>query len=114
MISRAERSANYVILVLFAAFALAPIGTVLAAALGPDDAPGSGSGSAASIAGLHVGNFAAAWHVGHFGTYLRMSLLVSVFVVTVSVILSISVDTRWERCVSAARRCCSTPSFSAS
>ncbi|PWU59224.1 sugar ABC transporter permease [Micromonospora globispora] len=89
MISRAERSANYVILVLFAAFALAPIGTVLAAALGPDDAPGSGSGSAASIAGLHVGNFATAWHVGHFGTYLRMSLLVSVFVVTVSVILSI-------------------------
>ncbi|MFU8874258.1 carbohydrate ABC transporter permease [Micromonospora sp. SL4-19] len=89
MISRAERLANYAILVLFAAFALAPIGTVLAAALGPDDAPGSNSGSAASIAGLHVGNFATAWQVGHFGTYLRTSLLVSVFVVAVSVVLSI-------------------------
>jgi raffinose/stachyose/melibiose transport system permease protein len=85
MISRAERSANYAILALFAAFALTPIGTILVTALGPDDASGSSPG----FAGLHVGNFARAWGVGHFGTYLRMSLLVSVSVVTVSTILSI-------------------------
>jgi raffinose/stachyose/melibiose transport system permease protein len=88
MISRAERCANYAILALFAAFSLAPLGTILVTALGPDDASG-GVGNTASVAGLHVGNFATAWDVGHLGTYMRMSLLVSVFVVTVSAILSI-------------------------
>jgi raffinose/stachyose/melibiose transport system permease protein len=79
MISRAERSANYAILALFAVFALAPIGTILVTALGPDDASSGGG----------VANFARAFGAGHFGTYLRMSLLVSVFVVTVSAVLSI-------------------------
>jgi raffinose/stachyose/melibiose transport system permease protein len=93
MISRAERAANYVILAMFAAFALAPIATIVGAALSPDDAAATGSGTAASpgatIAGLHVGNFATAFQVGHFGSYLRMSVLVSVFVVAVSAVLSI-------------------------
>ncbi|MGP3932981.1 carbohydrate ABC transporter permease [Nonomuraea sp. KM88] len=79
MISRAERVANYVILSAFAAFALFPIVTILAAALGPAD-----SGDTAGL-----GNFAAAWEIGHFDTYLRSSLLVSAFVVVVSVVLSI-------------------------
>ena len=39
--------------------------------------------------GLHPGNFAQAWQIGHFGTYLRTSLTVSVTVVAVSVVLSI-------------------------
>ena len=85
MISRAERSANYVILVVFALFALVPILTILQSALGPGDAGTAGR----SLAGLHPGNFAEAWRVGHFGTYLRMSVLVSTSVVVVSVILSI-------------------------
>jgi raffinose/stachyose/melibiose transport system permease protein len=79
MISRAEKSANYLILVAFAAFAVAPILTVVQAALAPADA-GDSSG---------LGNFAEAWRIGHFGTYLRMSIAVSVFVVVVSVVLSI-------------------------
>jgi raffinose/stachyose/melibiose transport system permease protein len=79
MISRTERSVNYVVLLAFAAFALAPILTVLQSALGPADA-GDSSG---------FGNFAEAWKIGHFGTYLRMSLAVSVSVVVVSVLLSV-------------------------
>ncbi len=86
MISRAERTANYVVLVAFALFALYPIAAILSAALGPDD---SGDTSALTVAGLHVGNFAQAWDVGHFGTYLRTSLLVSTFVVAVSIVLSV-------------------------
>ncbi|MEU8356834.1 carbohydrate ABC transporter permease [Nonomuraea sp. NPDC048882] len=79
MISRGERMANYVILSVFAAFALYPIVVILAAALGPAD-----SGGTAGLA-----NFAAAWEIGRFGSYLRTSLLVSVFVVVVSVVLSV-------------------------
>ncbi|MGW4471373.1 carbohydrate ABC transporter permease [Nonomuraea sp. NPDC004354] len=88
MISRGERLANYVILLAFAAFALGPVVTILSAALGPDDAAGA-DGQRFSVAGLHVGNFAAAWEVGRFGTYLATSLAVSSFVVVVSVVLSI-------------------------
>lgn len=58
MISRAEKSANYLILVVFALFALTPILTILQAAFGSSDA-GGGSGFA---------NFADAWRIGHFGT----------------------------------------------
>ncbi|MEU7853281.1 carbohydrate ABC transporter permease [Nonomuraea sp. NPDC049141] len=88
MISRGERLANYVILSAFAAFALFPILSILFAALGPDDSADA-TGQGLSVAGLHVGNFAAAWEIGHFGTYLRTSLAVSAFVVVVSVVLSI-------------------------
>ncbi len=88
MISRTERGLNYVILALFAAFALGPIITIVVSALGPDDSA-VGAESTAQIAGLHIGNFAAAWDIGHLGSYLRTSLLVSVFVVAVAVVLSI-------------------------
>jgi len=89
--SRAERSANYVILVAFAIFAILPILTILQAALGPADITGTGTGDqgSASFAGLHFGNFAEAWEVGHFGSYMRMSFMVSASVVVVSVLLSI-------------------------
>jgi len=88
VISRTERGLNYVILALFAAFALGPIITIVVSALGPDDSA-VGAESTAQIAGLHIGNFAAAWDIGHLGSYLRTSLLVSVFVVAVAVVLSI-------------------------
>ena len=88
-VSRAERSANYVILVAFAVFAIIPILTILRAALGPSDSAGAGDEATASVAGLHFGNFVQAWDIGHFGSYLRMSLSVSVSVVVVSVALSI-------------------------
>ncbi|NHN54670.1 carbohydrate ABC transporter permease [Calidifontibacter sp. DB0510] len=84
MIGRGERAANYVILVAFAIFALYPIGKIVAIALGPAD-----SGSGGGILGVHPGNFVDAWQTGHFGSYLRTSLLVSVIVVVVSVLCSI-------------------------
>lgn len=86
-VSRPERLTNYLILVAFAAFALFPILSILGAALGADDSSASAGGG--GIAGLHVANFADAWRIGHFGTYLRTSVAVSVFVVAVSVVLSI-------------------------
>ena len=90
-VSRSERTANYVILLSFALFALIPILTILQAALGPSDSAGTGVGSqgAASFAGLHFANFTEAWQVGHFGSYMRMSFIVSASVVVVSVGLSI-------------------------
>jgi raffinose/stachyose/melibiose transport system permease protein len=79
MIGRGEKSANYLVLIVFALFAITPILTILQAAFASSDT-GESSG---------FGNFADAWEIGHFGTYLRMSLTVSVFVVVVSVFLSI-------------------------
>jgi raffinose/stachyose/melibiose transport system permease protein len=84
-VSAWERSVNYLLLFGFAVFALAPIVSILVSALGPDD----GGPPARSVAGVHVGNFARAWELGQFGTYLRMSAMVTVFVVVVSLVLSI-------------------------
>ncbi len=86
-VSRAERTGNYVILIAFAVFALTPILTILAAALGPDDA--AGGATSGGVLGLHPGNFVQAWDIGRFGSYLRTSLLVSTSVVVVSLVLSI-------------------------
>ena len=67
-----------------------PGGARVIDALGPDDAAGTAGGAATSgILGLHPGNFAKAWDVGHFGSYLRTSLLVSTTVVVISLLLSI-------------------------
>lgn len=86
-VSRAERTGNYLVLVVFAVFALTPILTVLGAALGPDDA--AGGDTSGGVLGLHPGNFAQAWDIGHFGSYLRTSLFVSTTVVVLSLVLSI-------------------------
>ena len=86
-VSRGERLANYAILIAFAVFALYPVLTIVAAALGPDDAAGGQVG--AGVLGLHPENFAKAWEDGHFGSYLRTSVVVSVTVVVVGVTLSI-------------------------
>jgi raffinose/stachyose/melibiose transport system permease protein len=86
-VSRGERVANYAILIAFAVFALYPVLTIVAAALGPDDAAGGQVGE--GVLGMHPENFARAWQDGHFGSYLRTSVVVSVTVVVVSVTLSI-------------------------
>ena len=85
MIGRGEKTANYVILIVFAVLAVYPLLSVLVTALGAPDAGTSGRG----VLGLHFENFTAAWREGHFATYLRASLVVSVTVVLVSVVLSI-------------------------
>ena len=84
MISRAERSANYAVLLLFAVIALFPVALILTTALSPD-AIGAG-GSALS---LEFGNFAEAWNQGRFGSYMRTSVIVAVLVVTLSTVFSI-------------------------
>ena len=88
-VSRAERTGNYLVLLAFAVFALTPILTILAAALGPDDA--AGGATSGGVLGLHPGNFAQAWDIGRFGSYLRTSLLVSTTVVLVCVVGSVCV-----------------------
>jgi raffinose/stachyose/melibiose transport system permease protein len=79
MISQAERVTNYALLLVFGVFALWPVGTVLGAALGPDDAGGPGG----------LANFAAAWEQGRFGTSMLTSLAVSAFVVVTAGLLSV-------------------------
>ncbi|SES49248.1 carbohydrate ABC transporter membrane protein 2, CUT1 family [Pedococcus cremeus] len=86
-VSRGERLANYAILIAFAVFALYPVLTIVVAALGPDDAAGGQVGG--GVLGLHPENFAKAWQDGHFGSYLRTSVVVSATVVVISVTLSI-------------------------
>ncbi|RJK98018.1 carbohydrate ABC transporter permease [Vallicoccus soli] len=86
-VSRFERTTNYLVLGVFAVLALTPVLSVLVAALGPDDS--ATAGPVTTVAGLHVGNFAEAWDVGQFGTYLRTSLLVSVLVVAAALVLSL-------------------------
>ena len=81
MISRAERLLTYGVLVLFAAIALYPVLLILRTALRPDQLGDSG--------GLHFGNFAEAWDEGHFGSYMRTSVVVAVLVVGLSTTLSV-------------------------
>ncbi len=86
-VNRGEATANYVVLVAFALFAVWPVLSVVVAALGPDDA--AGGSVTGGILGLHPENFVTAWDQGRFGTYLRTSLLVSSTVVVVSLVLSL-------------------------
>jgi raffinose/stachyose/melibiose transport system permease protein len=79
VISQAERATNYALLLVFGVFALWPVGTVLGAALGPDDAGGPGG----------LANFAAAWEQGRFGTSMLTSVAVSAFVVVTAGLLSV-------------------------
>ena len=79
-VSRAETTLNYVILLAFAAFALAPVLTILTTSV---SAPLGESG------GLHLENFARAWTVGGFGRSLGNSAVVAAIVVSLATVLSI-------------------------
>lgn len=85
MRSRTEAAANYAVLTAFAVVALVPLVGVLVAAVQPGGTPQSGF---AAPKGFDLGNFADAWTQGHFGTYLRSSVLVSVSVVVGAALLS--------------------------
>jgi raffinose/stachyose/melibiose transport system permease protein len=80
-VSPFERGVNYVVLTLFALYALAPIVTIFLTALRPQSGVQGG--------GLHVENSVDAWRIGNFGTALGNSVLVAVLVVSVAVVLSI-------------------------
>lgn len=78
-VSTFERSMNYLILGVFALFAIYPlIGVVMGALAAEGEAAPGG-----------LENFARAFDVGHFGTYLGTSAMVSLFVVSISTVLSI-------------------------
>ncbi len=83
-VSTGERLGNYLILVVFAAFALAPIVTILTTALSPETPQDAAEGGA-----LHWGNFARAWEQGRFGEYMTNSIVIAAIVVTSAAVLSI-------------------------
>jgi raffinose/stachyose/melibiose transport system permease protein len=71
VIDRREQILAHGVLGLFALIALAPVARIAVTALG------------------EAGSFSTAWSDGHFGTYLRSSVLVAVSVVAISSVLSI-------------------------
>ena len=71
MIDRREQVLAHAVLGVFALIALAPVVRILLTALG------------------EPGSFATAWEDGHFGTYLRSSVIVTACVVVVSGVLSV-------------------------
>ncbi|HEY3682033.1 MAG TPA: carbohydrate ABC transporter permease [Streptosporangiaceae bacterium] len=75
--ARGERGLSYAILTVFTVLALFPMGAILwqAFQVGPH--------------GIDPSTFARAWRLGHFGTYMRNSLIVAVVVVTVASVFSI-------------------------
>jgi raffinose/stachyose/melibiose transport system permease protein len=80
-ISPFEKIANYVILILFAGYALLPVVTIFLTALRPQ--------TGVQGQGLHLENFLDAWTIGDFGSALTSSLLVAVLVVSAATVLSI-------------------------
>ena len=83
-VSAPERAANYVILILFAVVALAPVVTILATALSPETPADAAGGGA-----LHWENFGRAWEQGRFGEYMRNSVVVALIVVSLATVLSL-------------------------
>ncbi len=86
IISSRERVVTYTILGVFTVIALVPVWEIVAIALSSSTAVTSG---VPFPDGLHLHNFVDAWTGGHFGIYLRSSVIVAVVVVVVSGALSI-------------------------
>lgn len=82
--SALERSANYVILIIFALIVLGPIGVIFTLALGPQSASVAREGRT-----FHWENFADAWEVGRFSQYMLTSVIVAAIVVVIAVSASI-------------------------
>lgn len=80
-VSALERATNYVILTLFALYAVTPVVTIIVTSLRPQTGVVGG--------GLHPENFVDAWRLGGFGEALLNSLVVAVLVVGVAVVLSV-------------------------
>jgi raffinose/stachyose/melibiose transport system permease protein len=83
--SRSEQTLAYVVLGVFSLIALLPIAGIVFTALQDPN----GGASFGSFDGLHFGNFKDAWEQGHFGSYLKSSIIVAVAVVTVAGVFSI-------------------------
>lgn len=96
-VSKGEQLANYLILGLFALFAVGPILNIAVTAFQPRTGGGSASptapgsaGPATSSSGMPLmDNLAEAWTAGGFSQYLLMSGLVALIVLAVAVSLSV-------------------------
>lgn len=86
MIRRRDIVGTYLILGVFSVIALLPIVGIALMALTPDD---ESSATFVIPTRLDFSNFAQAWTVGQFSTYLRSSVIVAVSVVFASTIISI-------------------------
>jgi raffinose/stachyose/melibiose transport system permease protein len=85
MIVRREQYFTYLLLGVFSLIALVPVVGIVLTALQKQ----GGLASFGSFDGLHFGNFASAWDEGHFGSYLRSSVIVAVSVVGLSTLFSV-------------------------
>jgi raffinose/stachyose/melibiose transport system permease protein len=85
MIDRREQAFAYTILGVFSLIALLPIVGIVLTALQNR----SGVATFGTFNGLHFSNFGDAWSEGHFGTYLKSSVIVTAVVVAVASFLSI-------------------------
>jgi raffinose/stachyose/melibiose transport system permease protein len=85
MTSRRDQSLTLVILGVFSLIAILPIVGILVTAVQDP----SGVTTFGSFDGIHLGNFGDAWTQGHFGTYLKSSLIVAVTVVVVASLFSL-------------------------
>lgn len=79
-VSSTERALNYVLLAIFALFALAPIASIVATALGP---------RIGDPAGIHPDNLIEAWRIGGFQQALTDSVIVALVVVATSLVFSV-------------------------
>jgi raffinose/stachyose/melibiose transport system permease protein len=85
LLSRRERTANYVILGVFSLIALVPVLGLVLVAVHP---PGSVVSGFSVPHSLSFANFTHAWHEGRFSTYLKSSLIVTLSVVALATVLS--------------------------
>jgi len=83
--SRSEQTANYAVLAVFTVIALVPIVGILLTAFTPEGSTATGFALPHS---LDWHNFVTAWQRGHFGTYMKSSLIVTISVVVASAVLS--------------------------
>lgn len=85
-ISAREKTVNYVILSLFALFAIIPLVGVLLSSVTPS---AQNSGGFSIPTAIDLGNFGTAWTRGHFGTFMSSSVLVTVSVVVLTTVLAV-------------------------
>ena len=81
----AEVTLTYLVLAVFSLVAVVPLVGVLLSAVTPASDPQGGFRVPSRVA---LGNFAEAWSRGHFSSYLRSSLLVTVSVVVLTALLA--------------------------
>ncbi|KTR02454.1 carbohydrate ABC transporter permease [Curtobacterium luteum] len=85
-LSLREKTVDYVILSLFALFAIIPLVGVLLSSVTPS---AQNSGGFTVPTTIDLGNFGAAWNQGHFASYMLSSVLVTVSVVVLTAVLAV-------------------------